>query len=103
MIRLYRCFLLCLFFPGFVTKGQQLPFYYIGDKLNLPSQECYNVMQDSRGYIWISTELGICRYSGSSRKLFNKKNGISENSCYAIKESAGGKIWMLTSDNRIFF
>lgn len=85
------------------TKAQQLRFTYIGDKLGLTAHECYNVMQDSKGYMWISTEAGLCRYNGTSSLLFDKKNGLPENSCYAVKEDKYGRVWMLTSANRVLY
>jgi ligand-binding sensor domain-containing protein len=84
----------------FVSRGQQLIFQNRTD-LNLPAQETYNVMQDSKGYIWISSEQGLCRYNGSSLRVFNKTNGLPEKSCYAVKEDKDGVIWVATSANRI--
>jgi ligand-binding sensor domain-containing protein len=81
--------------------AQQLVFENISDQLNLPSKECYNVMQDSRGYIWISTDAGLCRYNGNSTLIFGKNNGIPESSCYAVTEDAEGTIWIGTSGCRI--
>ena len=93
--------LLLLLNYNLVGKAQQLLFNNISNELNLPTQESYNVMQDSKGYIWISTEAGVCKYNGSKCKVFDKKNGIPENSCYVIIEDNKGQIWMLTSANRI--
>ena len=83
-------------------SGQQLEFNYVGDKLGLPAQECYNVMQDSKGYLWISTEAGLCRYNGVNSIIFNKANGLSDNDCYSVIENKDKTIWVLTSSNRIF-
>jgi hypothetical protein len=58
-------------------------------------------MQDSKGYIWISTDEGLCRYNGSGLQLFNKKNGLPELSCYVVQEDKNGNIWIVTSTNRI--
>ena len=90
--------LIQLSFPG---NGQELLFNNISNQLNLPSQESYNVMQDSKGYIWISTEAGLCKYNGTNIKVFDKKNGLPENACYAVKEDNKGAVWILTSANRV--
>ncbi len=86
-----------------MNKGecQQLFFNNVTDHIGLPAQESYNVMQDSKGFIWISTEAGLCRYNGSSSLIFDKKNGLPENSCYSVNEDEKGGIWMITSSNRI--
>lgn len=57
-------------------------------------------MQDSKGYIWFSTEAGLCKYDGHSLKIFDKKNGLPEGSTYAVYEYKN-MIWMITSTNRI--
>ncbi|HET6990662.1 MAG TPA: two-component regulator propeller domain-containing protein, partial [Bacteroidia bacterium] len=99
-IRKYSGILLLLFF-AFSCRGQQLLFNNISNQLGLPAQESYNVMQDSKGFIWISTEAGLCKYNGSYCKLFDKKNGLKENACYAVKEDAKGVLWMLTAADRV--
>lgn len=82
--------------------AQEIPFTFVGDKLGLPANECYNVMQDSKGYIWISTEAGLCRYNGSFCRIFDKNNGLPENATYTVQEdNTTGKIWITTSANRI--
>jgi hypothetical protein len=81
--------------------AQQLIFENISEALHLPSKECYNVMQDSRGYIWVSTDAGLCRYNGNSTLIFGKNNGIPESSCYAVTEDREGTIWIGTSACRL--
>lgn len=83
------------------TKAQQLHFSNISADMSMPSQVCYNIMQDSKGYIWFSTEAGLCRYDGKNIKVFDKKNGLPEKSVYCVKEDEKGKLWFATSKNRI--
>lgn len=58
-------------------------------------------MQDSKGYIWFSTEAGLCRYNGSDILLFDEKRGLKEKACYSVKEDSKGNLWIATSANRI--
>lgn len=81
--------------------SQEMYFQNISNTLNLPSQECYNVIQDSKGYIWICTENGLIKYSKGTTKLFDKHNGLDENAVYFIAEKPSGAIELLTSGNRI--
>ncbi|MCC6180622.1 MAG: hypothetical protein IT237_02180, partial [Bacteroidia bacterium] len=81
--------------------SQEMYFTNISNSLNLPSQECYNVIQDSKGYIWITTENGLIKYSKGNTKLFDKKNGLDENAVYSISEVNSGELQLLTSNNRI--
>lgn len=58
-------------------------------------------MQDSKGYIWISTENGLIKYSKGNTKLFDKKNGLDENAVYDISEVEHGELEILTANSRI--
>src|ERR1043165_2744687 len=99
---LMRCLAAILLISLFrYSKGQQLIFNNISQNLSMPSQVCYNITQDSKGYIWFSTEAGLCRYSGQALKIFDKKNGLPEGAVYCVKEDGKGKLWIATSKNRI--
>src|SRR5207248_1606403 len=54
------------------------------------------------GYIWFSTEGGLCRYNGNSIKVYNNR-GLSEKSTYNVIQDKQGKIWMSTSKNRLLY
>src|ERR1041385_3847770 len=58
-------------------------------------------MQDSKGYIWISSDGGLCKYNGKNVKVFDKRKGIFEGSTYAVAEDKYGAIWCTTSQHRI--
>lgn len=91
-----------LFFILYIhCRGQQLYFYIPDNLRQIPSSESYKIMQDSKGYIWFSTEAGLCRYNGSSLKVFDKRNGLPEAAVYGLKEDKKGIIWIATSTNRI--
>lgn len=81
--------------------GQEIHFTNISNSLNLPSQECYNVIQDSKGFIWIATENGLVKYSKGEKIVFDKLNGLDENGVYQITENKIGEIELLTSNNRL--
>ena len=88
--------LACFYLPAF---GQQLIFKNISDQINLPSHECYNVIQDRSGYIWITTENGLCRYNGNSITIFDKQKGLPDNGIYFIKEENSGTLRLISSSN----
>lgn len=39
----------------------------------------YSIQQDSKGYLWVSTGDGLCRFDGKRFKNFNVQDGLSEN------------------------
>ncbi len=87
--------------PFRASFAQQMNFVNVTGKLGLPATECYNVFQDRKGYIWISTEAGLCRYNGSSLQVFGKSNGLPERGIYAYTEDRHGVLWLVTCRNRI--
>lgn len=89
------------FVPAGALTGQQLLFENLGKTIPFPSMECYNVIQDREGYIWISTESGLCRYNGTALKVYNKSNGLPEKGCYVLTQDRTGQIWLVTTNNRI--
>lgn len=83
--------------------GSEMYFRNISSELHLPSQECYNLLQDRKGYIWICTENGLLKCSKGQQKIFNKQNGLPENAVYYLEELQDGRLMMLTSRNRVLY
>ena len=81
--------------------AQQFRFVNVSNELKIPSPVCYNVVRDHQGYIWICTEAGLCRYDGTSTKIFDAKNGLPEASIYDISEDPSHNVWFATSTNRL--
>ena len=83
--------------------SQQSTFVNITTKDGLPSSECYGMLQDSKGYLWIRTLNGICRYNGKSFKTFTKKDGLKDNAVYAFHEDKSGRLWFITASSYVGF
>ncbi|PKO97932.1 MAG: hypothetical protein CVU14_08730, partial [Bacteroidetes bacterium HGW-Bacteroidetes-9] len=62
----------------------------------LPSTEIYHVLQDSKGYIWLATNMGVSRYDGRTFKNFDKQDGLPENTVFEIYEDGKGRIWFIS-------
>ena len=69
----------------------------------LPSITTYFVIQDSKGYLWITTDHGVARYDGYEFKVFNTKNGLEDNTVFNLFEDTNGRMWMLTFSGKIFY
>lgn len=93
---------LAISLPTVKSSAQQLIFEqaYVLNNL-LPSNECYHIFKDSQGYLWIATELGLCRYDGKYLKTYDDKKGIPEKAIYAFTNIKTG-IWMASSAGRLF-
>jgi len=99
--KLNHYFLTAFLIFSFRIFSQELLFEKPYNLTNLPSNECYNVIQDKKGYIWFSTDAGLCKYDGNGLKVFSKKEGLPEESCYGIAADTKGSIYVITSSNRI--
>lgn len=56
------------------------------------------VLQDSRGYVWIGTELGLNRYDGTRMKNYWAENyRLSSNYILHLFEDSRGNIWIATT------
>ncbi len=60
----------------------------------LPSSEAYCVIQDSQGYIWVSTDAGVCRFNGKKLTCFTTADGLKDNVVFNLLEDKKGRIWM---------
>jgi ligand-binding sensor domain-containing protein len=67
--------------------------YTVND--GLPSSDVYEVLQDSKGYIWFATENGVSRFNGTTFTNFGMKDGLSDNVVVDMDES-NGRVWFAT-------
>jgi hypothetical protein len=95
---IYRFLLVFLFLPLLGIKAQNLNFINIDADQGLPSNECYRITQDKRGYIWISTDAGLVKYNSKEFVLFDKSKGMPSSNVYALDlDTASGRLWFATS------
>jgi ligand-binding sensor domain-containing protein/two-component sensor histidine kinase len=60
----------------------------------------YGLLQDSRGFLWISGNNGLNRFDGKTFKQYNSfgKNGLTDISTTCIAEDGEGNIWIGTGN-----
>lgn len=93
-----------LFFLGFTALSAQESFlrhYSIND--GLPSSETYSSFQDSQGYIWIASDMGISRFDGYNFKIFTTADGLTDNTVFKFVEDHAGRIWFYTFSGRLSY
>ncbi|MBX3238459.1 MAG: hypothetical protein KIT80_06700 [Chitinophagaceae bacterium] len=81
---------------GVATKSQRIFFEELTVAEGLPSDYVNCVFYDSRGFLWIATDKGACRYDGRQFLYLTKDNGLSSNFVYCFDEDREGNIWMGT-------
>ena len=69
----------------------------------LPTSNVYGVHEDSKGYIWFATDVGVLRYDGYTFKQFNTDNGLGDNEIFKITEDQQGRIWFLSLNGKLSY
>lgn len=85
----------CLF--SFALSAQDPYGMPINKRSGLPSNEVYSLFQDSKGFIWIATGNGLCRYDGFEFKTYTLALHRSLTGT-VVKEDKFGRIWYITFD-----
>lgn len=53
----------------------------------------YNIVQDSRGFLWFSTDNGVCRFDGRIVKQYNLKNSLFDLGVFHLYKDNKDRIW----------
>ncbi|MGM0567042.1 MAG: two-component regulator propeller domain-containing protein, partial [Bacteroidota bacterium] len=60
-------------------------------------------MQDSKGYIWIGTNMGVSKFDGYSFKNFDNNSGLEGNTILDIYEDYKGRIWFISLSAKLSY
>ncbi len=72
---------------------------YYGVEEGLAHREVYCAEEDSQGFLWFGTRLGLQRFDGSSFKYYTKEtHGLSRNAIEFIFKDKSGLFWLISSD-----
>ena len=78
--------------------GQQYNFHNYSVKEGIGQSQVYDMLQDSRGYLWIGTRGGgITKFDGNNFKSFSTKDGLPNNYIMCIHEDKNGQLWIGTN------
>ena len=68
----------------------------------LPGNEVFGMLQDSRGFMWFTTNLGICRFNGYEFSRPVDTSAYAGNEAFRMAEDAQGRIWFNRLDASIW-
>jgi len=72
--------------------GQHPYYYQLTTEDGLPTNEVYDLLEDSKGYIWVGTDNGLVRYDGKS--FTNIPTSVNVNQSFThLLETSEGQIW----------
>ena len=85
------------------SDAQQLLYTRFNEESGLNSSMVYFILEDKKGYIWMSTDAGVCRFDGNTFQQFNTSHGLSDNEVLKMFEDRSGRIWFLTLNGRLSY
>ncbi|MCF8448320.1 MAG: histidine kinase [Taibaiella sp.] len=95
-------FLLLLLFFAATAQAQHPCYLKLNRQDGLPSDAVYNVFQDSKGFMWMATGEGLCRYDGFEFVSYKSTEQTSlPGSC--IREDKYGRIWYENFDGYLYY
>ncbi|MES2630116.1 MAG: two-component regulator propeller domain-containing protein, partial [Bacteroidota bacterium] len=93
--------LVLLLIVPFYGRSQSLTLKNYTVENGLPSNFIYNIIQDHKGFIWISSEAGISRFDGQSFTNFTPENGLPDGEILKLFEDSRGIIWFVALNGRV--
>ncbi len=98
--------LICLTFLR--AHGQSIPYKLYSIHDGLPQSQINNIIQDSRGYIWVGTQDGLAYYDGLKFVNITLRNNLPNNYIHCIAEDQNKQIivnigkWLVKYDGQKF-
>jgi hypothetical protein len=92
----YYIVLSIAFLGCFLTKvnAQLLTYKTLSTEDGLSSIEVHTMIQDSKGYVWIGTKNGLCRWDSKNFEYFTIEDGLPNNEVLYLYEDSKGRIWI---------
>jgi len=100
------CLIFVLFIISFKINGQDKPassfneniaFNRLTTENGLPGDYINCILQDKKGFLWIGTTNGLCRYDGSRFRFFKNDPAdsfsLSDNNVISLSVDDKGRIW----------
>ncbi len=72
----------------------QIPFINYTTKNGLVQTQINDICQDHRGYIWLATAGGICRFDGKNFKNYSVSDGLPANTVTALLVDRENRLWI---------
>ena len=84
-----------LFFFIILTElsAQAPKFRHFEVEAGLPSATVYQAFQDSRDFLWFSTEAGLSRFDGTRFQNFSMDDGLPDNEIFGLFEDSKNRLW----------
>lgn len=98
----FSAFLILLVFPAFLLS-QWIPTRQYTVRNGLAQSQITGIVQDSIGYIWITTQGGVSRFDGEEFLTFTSMEGLPDDVITAVAEDGKGGVWFGTDSGELAF
>ncbi|HMD29650.1 MAG TPA: two-component regulator propeller domain-containing protein, partial [Steroidobacteraceae bacterium] len=83
-----------------VPATRPMYFEHLTMRDGLSQSTVNDILQDSKGYVWLATESGLDRYDGYSIREYRRERGneqaLASDYIWSIAEDARGDLWLAT-------
>lgn len=89
------------------ADDRNIRFTHLTNDDGLPNNTVYTICQDYKGFIWIGTKSGLCKYNGSNISVYNykadEKQGIPSNQVRSVFEDRKQRLWIATDKGVLLY
>ncbi|MGB0402804.1 MAG: sensor histidine kinase [Salibacteraceae bacterium] len=88
---------------SFSSKGFSQNFHFKNFQVEngLPSSQIYDIKQDSKGNIWLASDLGLTQYNSYTFTSYSEKDGLSDNAIVKLFVDHNNWVWCLGANRSI--
>ncbi len=92
---------LLLSFSAAGARAETLAFRAYSSLNGLASDGVTALLEDRRGFLWISTSSGLSRFDGSTFRSYGAPDGLPHPAVYPLVEDRAGALWAGTGDGLV--
>ncbi|WP_131537364.1 ligand-binding sensor domain-containing protein [Pedobacter nototheniae] len=100
---LFCWILISIVFYSSKTFAQTTYLPHYTSKNGLASNNCYYILQDKKGFIWIATDGGLSRFDGTNFQNFTIEDGLPDTQILQIREDREGRLWFLALNGQLSY
>ncbi|MDP4184997.1 MAG: two-component regulator propeller domain-containing protein [Bacteroidota bacterium] len=92
--------------PYFAHSQYYYKIKYFTTEEGLPQNTVDCIYKDSRGFVWLGTYNGLCRFDGYNFKIYKSSttgNLIKGNFVHSVCEDRHGNLWVGTSNGLLYY
>lgn len=89
-----KIIIFCLAFCALKASGQSYSFRSFNVEDGVSHPFIYDISQDDKGYLWIATGEGLCKFDGFTFDNYFTTHGLSENFISTLHRGPAGSLWI---------